>query len=385
MDRSVLVVGAGIAGLAVLRALHRRDVPALALERRPALPASGLALNLPGNGVAALAALGLGDALAELGAPVRRREYRNARGRLLYAIDEDAFWGEGLPRRIVRRSELLGLLGQDLPDGAVRFGAAVTAPSERPDGVQVRLADGTTVDGGFLVGADGVGSAVRSALFGSGGRGSALMSEASWRFMAPDPGVDCYTAWIGSGRSFLAVPVGDGEVYCFASGLGGGAVGGDDSWLVESFADFPTPVRDILAHLGTGATQLHRSPIEEVRIPRWHRGRVALVGDAAHATAPVWAQGAPLAVEDAVVLAELLGSHRDWNGVGSRFELRRRARVEHVQRTTDRASRVAALPGWLRDLVLPVAGPAAYRAAFGPLRAGSLRDPPADGPDGRNT
>ena len=89
MDRPVAVAGAGIAGLAVLRALHQRDVPAFALERRSGLPPSGLAVNVPGNGIAAHPSLGLGDDLEELGPPVRRREYRNARGRLLYAIDED--------------------------------------------------------------------------------------------------------------------------------------------------------------------------------------------------------------------------------------------------------------------------------------------------------
>jgi 2-polyprenyl-6-methoxyphenol hydroxylase-like FAD-dependent oxidoreductase len=372
VDHPVVVAGAGIAGLAVLRALHQQDVPAFALERRSELPPSGLAVNVPGNGIAALASLGLGGALEELGAPVRRREYRTARGRLLYAIDEDAFWGKGSPRRIVRRSELLGLLSRDLPDSAVRFGTTLTGLSERPDGVQVRLADGTDVEGGFLVGADGVHSAVRAALFGAGGRGSALMSEASWRFMAPDPGVDCYTVWLGSGRSFLTIPAGDGEVYCFASALGGGAVGGDDSWLVEAFADFPTPVRSILAHLQAHPTKLYHSPIEEVRIPRWNRGRATLSGDAAHATAPVWAQGASLAVEDAVVLSSLLGTRPDWTSVGAEFDLRRRARVEHVQRVTDRASRAAALPGPLRELLLPVAGPVSYRATFGLLRAGAL-------------
>ncbi|MGH3985460.1 MAG: FAD-dependent oxidoreductase [Pseudonocardiaceae bacterium] len=101
-----------------------------------------------------------------------------------------------------------------------------------------------------------------------------------------------------------------------------------------------------------------------------HRcGGVALIGDAAHATAPVWAQGAALAIEDALVLADLLAARSDWAGVGAEFERLRRPRVAHVQAATDRMSRIAGLPGRLRDIVAPIVGPTAYRAAYGPLRA----------------
>ena len=95
---------------------------------------------------------------------------------------------------------------------------------------------------------------------------------------------------------------------------------------------------------------------------------MVLVGDAAHATAPVWAQGAALALEDAIVLAELLATRDDWSGVGADFERLRRPRVDHVQAATDRMSRLAALPSRLRDLVAPVLGPRTYRDAFAPLR-----------------
>ena len=89
-----------------------------------------------------------------------------------------------------------------------------------------------------------------------------------------------------------------------------------------------------------------------------------LIGDAAHATAPVWAQGAAMAAEDPLVLAELLATHNDWAAVGGEFERRRRPRVEHVQKMTDRLSRTAGLPAWLRDAIVPVLGPRTYRETF---------------------
>jgi 2-polyprenyl-6-methoxyphenol hydroxylase-like FAD-dependent oxidoreductase len=115
-------------------------------------------------------------------------------------------------------------------------------------------------------------------------------------------------------------------------------------------------------------SMLHHSPIEEVRLERWHHGRVVLIGDAAHATAPVWAQGAALAAEDALVLAELLATHDDWSKLGDVYENRRRPRVEHIQRMTDRLSKTAGMPGLLRDVILPIVGPRSYRETYGPLR-----------------
>jgi 2-polyprenyl-6-methoxyphenol hydroxylase-like FAD-dependent oxidoreductase len=94
-----------------------------------------------------------------------------------------------------------------------------------------------------------------------------------------------------------------------------------------------------------------------------------LIGDAAHATGPVWAQGAAMALEDSLALADLLASRGDWDGVGAEFEAIRRPRVAHVQSATDTMSRLAALPGPLRDAVAPVLGPRTYRKAYGPLRS----------------
>ncbi|NJP31952.1 FAD-dependent monooxygenase [Micromonospora thermarum] len=374
MDGRVLVVGAGIAGLAVANALHRYGLDAVVVDRLTGPPDAGLALNLPANGVRALGALGFADAVDQLGEPVRRREYRNARGKLLFAVDEAAFWGDGAGSRCVRRADLHAMLASGVPAETVRWDTPVD---------DLRLVDDKALVGDegwdFVVGADGVRSAVRAAAFGQQPLRSGLLSAASWRFMAPNPGVECWTVWSGSTGTLLLIPAGDNEVYGYASATRGGATGSGPAWLTTTFAEFPSPVRTVVAHVAGGAGVLYHSPVEEVRIPRWSKGRVVLIGDAAHATAPVWAQGGALAVEDALVLAELLSTETDWTSIGVRYELRRRPRVEHVQAMTDRLSHAARLPAWLRDIVVPRTGPRTYTATYEALRAPVLHTagPPA--------
>src|SRR4030095_10149516 len=158
------------------------------------------------------------------------------------------------------------------------------------------------------------------------------------------------------------------RVYGFASPTKGRSVNTDQQWLGSAFGNYPQLVRSAVSSVLAEPSSLYYSPIEEVRLDSWHRGRVVLIGDAAHATSPVWAQGAAMAAEDALVLGALLWTREDWTRVGSEFDGRRRPRVEHVQKMTDRLSRAAGLPGWLRDAILPVAGPRTYRETFGPLR-----------------
>ena len=367
--RHVVIVGGGVAGLAVAQALHRKGIPALVLEGRATLPDAGLAMNLPGNAVTALEGLGLAGELSERGSPVLRREYRNERGRLLFSVNETEFWGQGAQPRCVRRSDLLGLLGRGLPDEVLQRGCQVVSVRQSAgDGgagpVMASLADGSAERSDLLVGADGVRSTVRREAFGGHAPRAALLSDASWRFMTPNPGVDCWTVWAGShGALFLLIPVDHGEAYGWVS-----APGRAPDTLREAFSAFPKIVRETLDTAWAQPVPPYHSPLEEVRMPNWSHGRVLLVGDAAHATAPVWAQGAALAIEDPQVLAELLGTGEDWDRVGLEYDRRRRPRVEHVVAATDRLSRMASMPSLFRDALMPLAGPRSYRAAYQPLR-----------------
>ncbi len=370
MTGSVLIVGGGIGGRAAARVLARRGLGCTIFERRESV-GRGMGVNLPGNAVRALAELGVPDQALASGVPVRRREYRNGRGRLLFAVDDDRFWRDVGRPVCLRHGDLLDALA--LPGAAVLEHARAVAARPTPAGVEVELEGASSprlFD--FVIGADGVNSAMRQAIADDGLRPSS-MTGSSWRFIADNPGVDCWTAWSGRDVTFLLIPVEEGRVYGYAARTRGGTTGADRSWLALTAAGFPDPVGVAVAQALDGGELFH-APIDEVRLERWSDAGLVLIGDAAHATGPVWAQGVAMALEDALVLGELLArTHAEhWTGVGAEFERVRRPRVDHVQSATDKMSRLAALPGWLRDVSAPILGPTNYRAAYAPLRTGVI-------------
>jgi 2-polyprenyl-6-methoxyphenol hydroxylase-like FAD-dependent oxidoreductase len=356
----VLVVGAGIAGLALARALHQQGITTEVVERVAEWRPIGAGLYLPGNGVRALDELGIGPMAAGAN-PISRQRILDHRGRPLADIDLDRIW-DGVGGCVaVHRADLHKALRQGTAEVPVRLGTSVThlENSGRP---RVSFSDGSNENYDLVVGADGVHSTIRRVAMG--GPPARYVGQLSWRFVVNDfPDRADWTAMLGRGRTFLTVALGGGVVYCYADiNSNDPADAGSQDWR-ESFADFADPV----PHLLDQATEAYFAPIEEVVSPTWTAGHVVLIGDAAHATSPNMAQGAAMAVEDALVLAAMLTKEPVDQAV-SGYERRRRDRVTWVHEQTHRRDRTRNLTPMVRNVVLRLAAERIFRSNYGPLR-----------------
>jgi 2-polyprenyl-6-methoxyphenol hydroxylase-like FAD-dependent oxidoreductase len=358
----VLIVGAGIAGLALARALRQRGLTAEVVERVTEWEPSGAGLYLPANAVRALHELGIEPAAAARANPIGRQRFLDHRGRPLADIDLDRIWGGVGGCVAIHRAALHGALRQATAEVPLRLGTSVTDVEDGPQ-PRVTFSDGSTGRYDLVVGADGVHSTIRSLALG--GPAASYVGQASWRFVADGfPDISDWTVMLGRGCTFLAVALGQGVVYCYADlNTSDPATAARGDWR-QSFADFADPVPRLLDQ----ATNAYFAPIEEVAPPAWTTRRVVLVGDAAHASSPNMAQGAAMAVEDALVLAEMLTANQPVDQALVSYVQRRKTRVAWVQEQTRRRDRTRNLPPTVRNLTLRLAAERIFRSNYAPLR-----------------
>jgi FAD-dependent urate hydroxylase len=358
----ILVVGAGLAGLAVARALRRAGFDPEVIERAERWDGGGTGMYLPANGVRALRALGLEAAVAARAAPIPRQRLLDHRGRLLADIDLRELWGDVGACLALPRADLHQVLRDGVP---VRMGRTVTS-LERVDGpVAVRFDDGGDGDYDLVVGADGLHSGIRR--LAGDPRPPVAVGQQSWRFLADcPPEVTTWTVLLGRGASFLTVPMGGGAVYCYADTTDGNGDGDPVRRLRERFAGFAAPVPGLLAQLDDPA-RIHAAPIQQVAAEQWGRGAVVLVGDAAHGMSPNMAEGASLAFEDALVLAACLRDGGTVSDALAGFVARRSPRTDWVRAQTHRRDRTRNLPPMVRDLTLRAFGQRIFRSNYRPL------------------
>jgi 2-polyprenyl-6-methoxyphenol hydroxylase-like FAD-dependent oxidoreductase len=333
-----VVVGAGIGGLATVIAFERAGVEPIVLERAPQLHEAGFGLVLSANAVTALRSLGLRDGVAARGTRVRRAEIRNPRGDLLTRIDYEALGWETYG---ILRTELQQAMLAAVPAECLRLGTTCIGATE--DG-QALLEGADAVVADIVVGADGIRSAVRQSLFGEEPLryGGHRAWRAGTRF--DDERVrDRFVEVWGVGGGFGFGPAGAGRVYwyCFETvPEGAPAPKRPRDEFLRRYRAWFDPIPALIESTDPDAIV---PTFTYDRPPRrsWGRGRLTLLGDAAHPMKPNIGQGAAQALEDAVVLASSVAGSADPEEALRAYERRRVRRANAVVRASRRAGRAA--------------------------------------------
>jgi 2-polyprenyl-6-methoxyphenol hydroxylase-like FAD-dependent oxidoreductase len=309
----VLIVGGGIAGLSAAVALSRQGIDCELVEVSASGEPIGAAITFTGQALQALAALGALDACRKLGRvdSITGESY-DAAGVLLNT-------GPRLrppPSLTVFRpvlAELLQRQGRGL-GVSLRFGISPQAIVPARDGVEVAFDDGRTGFYDLVVGADGVDSTVRRMVFGESVRPQ-YAGQTAARWMAEgDPIEGPHMLYRAGELSLLTIPLPEQRliyVSMVESGEPPGHMGNETArrLLARQLSRFTAPYVKALAQRLHGRSKVIVRPFEWLLMPGpWYRGRVLLIGDAAHATTAQMASGGGMALEDAVVLAESLAA-----------------------------------------------------------------------------
>ncbi|MFF2026328.1 FAD-dependent monooxygenase [Streptomyces sp. NPDC058171] len=349
-QQHAVVLGGGIGGLATAVALHRRAWHVTVLERAPSLDPVGAGIALAPNGQRALDVIGLGDEIRARAAWQGSGGLRTPRGRWLTRLDaEEVTERFGGPLVLLHRADLIARLAAALPPDRLRTDspAELVAPGV-PGAARavVRTPDGD-LHADLVVAADGIRSATRRTLFPEH-PGPRYSGFTTWRFVAPDPAPGRpfapHETW-GRGSLWGAHPLADGRVYAYAAALApAGATAPDEhAELRRRFADWHDPVPALLGAAARLPVLRHDVHHMTTPLPAFHRGRVVLVGDAAHAMAPMLAQGGNQAIEDGIVLAHHADPAADLRSALAAYSADRLPRTGAIVRKSAGAARVVAL------------------------------------------
>ncbi|MEV8092793.1 FAD-dependent monooxygenase [Kitasatospora sp. NPDC085879] len=333
----VLVHGGGIGGLSLAVALARHGHTVEVAELREQLDALGVGIIQPSNALHVMRELGLLEDCLKAGFEWEVLTICDPSGTTLAKIPQPRMDGapanNGIPRPAL--AEVLGRAAAEA-GALVRFGTTITELADDGEGVDVTLSDGSTGRWDLVVGFDGIGSPLRTRLYGDRYRPE-YTGFANWRVTLPrQPEVQGVVMSTGNlAAKALLTPITDELMY-----LGSVFAEAEDfrpdperahEQLSERLAGFGGPVAEALTQVTDPAAVVY-SRISQVTVEEpWHVGRVVLAGDAAHASTPHLAQGAAMAVEDALVLARELDAADSVPTALQAWEERRRPRAMFVQ------------------------------------------------------
>lgn len=305
-----LIIGGGVGGLSAAVALERAGVEVFLFERASELRVEGFGLNLWPNSGRALSEIGLGDAYGRISVSLSRYLTVSSGGDIVREVDVSNWRTQyGAPASGVFRRSLSELLMSNIRSGRLHFGHTLVGLSQSRSDVIAHFSNGLSFSGDFLIGADGIHSTVRRLTFGEFSYRANPHHGYRWRGLVrlSDVNVDGEAETeVYGGRSFFGtLPIGDNAVYWFASGAG------LDNWELfsENFNGWQdTHVPSVIRM--TDPKTIAQTKLEDLASPpeAWVRGRVALLGDAAHAMMPDMAQGASQALIDSASLGRAIST-----------------------------------------------------------------------------
>lgn len=343
---AILIAGAGIGGLTAALALQRKGFRVRVFEQATELREVGAGLQISANGTRVLFALGLERALMDVAwipAGKEVRLWNTGETWKLFDLGLVSVERYGFPYVMAHRADFHAVLAAAVrarDPGAIRLGARCAGFAQDDTGVTLALAGGESVRGRALIGADGVHSTIRAALFGPDA--PKFTGCMAWRGLVPADRLPRHllrpagTNWVGPGGHIVHYFLRRGEILNFVG------VRERSDWTVESWtaagtvaeclADFEGWHDDVRTMIRNMETPYKWALMGREPMARWCRGRVALLGDACHPMLPFLAQGAVMAIEDGYVLAACLAAGADVQAALRAYEDLRRERAARTVR-----------------------------------------------------
>ncbi|MBZ8178869.1 FAD-dependent urate hydroxylase HpxO [Oscillatoria salina] len=308
-----IVIGAGMGGLTAGIALRQAGYQVEIYEKTSKLRPAGAGISLWSNGIKILNKLGLGKEIAAIGGQMNRMEYRSHTDELLNHVDLAALVAKvGEKPYPVARTDLQQMMLTAFGESDVRLGMRCVSVKEDEDSATAIFEDGSTATGDIIIGADGIHSVVRSYVTGKETQ-PRYAGYVNWNGLVPaSPDLadnDVWVIYVGEGKRASMMPVGGNRFYFFfgCPMSEGTSVEPENrrAELKEIFAGWAQPVQNLIEKLDP--YQLNRLEICDLDpLPNLVKGRIALLGDSAHATTPTLGQGGCQAMEDAEVLSRFL-------------------------------------------------------------------------------
>ncbi|MGO4145675.1 FAD-dependent monooxygenase [Paenarthrobacter sp. YAF11_1] len=358
---SIGIIGGGLGGLATTIALTRAGFDVEVFERAAALGEVGAGINISPQATRALLALGLGDRLEKTAnrvtGQIQRSMYTGEQLAETTMVKENDLEGRfGSPYYVLHRADLLGVLADAVASDRIHLNHHCTGLEEEPDGVTVTFANGAARTFDLVIGADGIKSQVRNYLYGE--ESAEFTGQMVWRAQldgkafSPDIlGPHGFCGWIGQGRHIMSYYLRGADVINITTQSDaeawveeGWSIYGDPAEMRSGFPDATPQLQELLDSITECSKWglFGRKPSE-----KWGRGRIQLIGDAAHPMLPNAGQGAAQAFEDAYVLGRWLQANKhDYETAFAGFRNVRIPRAHAIQRQSLLNSKLVHAGDW---------------------------------------